>query len=81
MAYEPYTRTTERDVIVTPPPGPNYGGAMIAITLVVLAILGAVWLFSLDGQGTTDTTTSPTETTVPTETTLPTDTAPPTTVP
>ena len=79
---EPYTRTTERDVIETRQ-GPNFGGPMIATILVVLAILAAVWLFTNDGEGTTDTTTSPVETTLPVETTIPADTTLPadTTVP
>jgi hypothetical protein len=71
MTYDPDTRTTEREVVVTSP-GPSYGGALLAVVLVVLVILGAVWLFSNDG-----TTTSPTETTAPVETTIPTDTTVP----
>ena len=82
MSYEPHTRTTERDVIVTPPQGPNYGAILIATVLAILAIVAAVWLFANDGDTTTDTTnpavetTLPVETTVPTETTVPADTEP-----
>lgn len=75
MTYDPNTRTTEREVIVTPQ-GPSYGGPLLAGILIVLVILGAVWLFTNDGADTTG-TTAPTETTVPVETTIPTDTTAP----
>lgn len=86
MTYEPRHSTTEpeRDVIVTPPSGPNYGGVLTVVLVAIVAIVLAVWLFA-DGETTTG-TTSPTETTVettiPAETTVPGgDTAPTTIAP
>ena len=74
MSYEPRAETRrDRDVIVTPPPGPNYGGVAIAALVAIIAIVLAVWMFA-DNEGTTGDTTSPTETTV--ETTLPDTTLP-----
>lgn len=73
MTYEPRTTPRrERDLIVTPPPGPNYGGVAIAALVAIIAIVLAVWM-SANNEGTTTETTSPSETTM---TTLPDATVP-----
>ena len=79
MAIDPRTTPPTRydnEVTVTTPRR-NSGGMAFAILLTIVVIAIAAWMIANDGEGdgTTGTTTAPTETTLPVETTVPADTA------